>query len=361
MKNFRVLTKESGRFCLAALAVMLFLMLCDAVYILRDNRIALTGQKTDQMIRELIEKEQGQDTEKILQTVGQGKSLEGVINDKAEGGFLVILLGIMVMLGAKEFYYMDIRAQEYRRTLPVKTVYRVLYGYFSMLGILLVGLLAQGVILLICQNHYNRTVMNLLGSTAGVPENMVSANGGRFLQYAGIYLLFIVLVYTWMYLGMTLTKNPIAGMAVSLYIWWGCCMLEDEAAEYVILAETAESVTFYPAEFFWNLNMEEKMLADRYPLDSVIVLLVVSLLVMIALIALAGGEQELSGGKLFYFPVLDYPFAAFSGIVVFMVLVNSICYWCPKIAVIAGLAATVFIWWLLHPQRGKKAECWEVK
>lgn len=386
MNTLQRLTRESWKFYLVALAIVLFFVVCDSIYICRDTGIAFMGMSVEQQIRTDIKELQNKG--QIIQVPEQGMDLTEVICDRSGTGFFVVIAGIVILMMARRVFYMDIRAQEFRRTLPVKEGSMVLHDYLSMLGVILFGALIQGGILLSAQNHYNRAMMHVLEEqSAGImKEKAVAIANERTLWYMLIYLLFILLMYTWIYLGMTITKNPIAGVVISLVMWEIIFSLQEAFLYngltrhfmksmdiYMADAKASDICTvvrslFFPSEFFSNLWWESKTISSDLNLSGCSIWINIGIMIgcivlMIGLIYLSAGRRELSQGKLFYFSILDYPFAFFCGIFVNILLteyeifgfVNS------SVVLVTGVVIPVAICLWIHPFSNKRPVQWEVK
>lgn len=378
MKGFQKFVKQSGRFYLIVLIIVLFLVVCDSVYICRDERIAFTGKSMEQQFTEELNKS-GQ---KQQNTAGfpQGVYLYDIIADKANSmnllGFLETIVGIVIILGVRQYYFTDTRAAEFIGTLPVKKWSLVMYDYVSMLAVILIGGLVQTGILLGCQNRYNRAVVKFWEQrSASVPEeNMVSLSNDRLLLYMGIYFLFILLVYTWIYIWMTVTRNPIAGEVISLFLYGGCYLAEqffawtmfpvnnygmDYDANFYGIVDTIESLMF-PYAFMENLDEASGTVAGN---DTWMMLAAVGLAILagIVLLRIVSARRELSNGKLFYFSALNYLFPVLVGIILFAWLADDFLYYYAGFALAIGILGAVVIYILVRPDSGKKSVQWEVK
>lgn len=379
MKGFQKFVKQSWRFYLIVLIIVLFLVICDSVYICRDEKIAFTGKSIEQQITEQLDKaeQKQQDTAALP----QGVCLYSIVEDKANNmeimGFIMTIIGIMIFLGARQYYFADTRAAEFIGTLPVKKRSLVLYDYFSMLAVILIGGLVQAGILLGCQNRYNRAVVRFWEQrSAGVPEdNMVSLFNDRLLLYMGIYFLFILLVYTWIYIWMTVTRNPIAGEVISLFLYGGCCIAEGffawtmfpvnsygiygDMTRYYDIVDMIETL-MSPRAFMENLDEVSGTVAGN---NTWMMLALVGLVVLagIVLLIIVSARRELSRGKLFYFSALNYLFAVLSGIILFAWLADDFLYDYAGLALVTGILGAVVIYILVRPDSGKKSVQWEVK
>lgn len=394
MGTFRKLTKESWRFYLPVLILVLFLAICDSLYICRESGIAFTKSGAEQQLQVKIAEAKKAGT--TFQVSEQGSDLSESVCDKADNysilGFGATIAGIVLLMILRRFCYMDIRAEEFRRTLPVKERSMVIHDYFCMLGVILAGTLIQGIILLAGQTCYNRNLIELAPkySAGTIADSAVMQANQRLLLYMLCYLLFVLLLYTWIYLGMTVVKNPILGAVVSIFTWQGLYLIESDymgmllgscyndgnydvltLADRIgagdrlnIISDFIDSF-FSPSAFFGYYIKNSTIISgnsEGYHIWLNVVVMAVILVIGILLIGFLGGRRELSKGKLFYFPILDYPFAFFCGLMVFIIL-DELVLWYSDVTIGMGLGfvAAVVICLCIHPLSKKKSEKWEVK
>ncbi len=376
MKGFQKFVKQSWRFYLIVLIIVLFLVICDSVYICRDEGIAFTGKSIEQQLTEKLNK--AEQKQQGTAALPQGVYLYRTIEDKAGNvtimGFIMTIIGIMILLGVRQYYFTDTRAAEFMETLPVKKRSLVMYDYFSMLAVIFIGGLVQAGILLGCQNRYNAAVVRVWEQrSAGVPEdNIVSLSNDRLLLYMGIYFLFILLVYTWIYIWMTVARNPIMGEVIALFLYGGLRITEEfftwtlncvngygGVAEYNDKINSIETL-MSPSAFMENLD-EVSGTAAGYNMWMMLALVGLAVLAGIGLLMIVSARRELSRGKLFYFSVLDYLFAVLFGIILFAWLADGYLYYYAGLALVLGCLAAVVVFILIRPDSGKRSVRWEVK
>lgn len=381
MKGFIKMTKETWRFYLVALTAVLFLMLCDSVYICSDDNVAYGGRIFNYHMEEDSVEEF---TKKNAGALYSGKDISAVILDKVHNyeilGFVPTVVIVMIILLTKQFIYMDGRTREFQTILPVKQAARVLHDYLFVFGILLLGEMLQGGIFLAYQTNYNTKLIETaqMFSVTGVDETAVSRINETMLVYMGFYFLFLAVAYTWIYLWMTVTKNPIAGGVISVFLWLAGCYAVDNFLWSVSFSTECEA--YMRGEYYWNDQIQDfmiwvesmlspaeffgtdELIKTEYSLVQTAGVMTGFLLIMLALILLAGAKRELTNGKLFYFPVLDYPFSLIvGGGVVVLVSENSPVFISKEICVVIGLVAAVLLCMLIHPLSIKKSGTWEVK
>lgn len=352
MDRIRRIARESWRFYLGILALSLFLVLMTTVYLCQDNEIAFTGTSIEVRMQE---------------TLAQGHPVgysDGLIRSwlyNIDGNMRLIAttIGILLILFAKKYYTLDTRAEEFYRTLPVKDRSRVLYDYFAVFGIILCCTLIQDGILLFAQNHYNETAAQLsIHYGFDTPTGSIKEINENLLICMGFYLLFILLNYTWMYLVVTAAKNPLAGCGIAAFMHWSISYILDAlwfgAGDRYIVSYLSGY------RFFDELDIEYRAVGEQYlPFDvaGTVILMIVLGIFMLILIA---GKRDLSVGKWFYFPSLDYVFAMFCGFLLMFYMVDYH-FWAPPMAIASGFVVTLLLCNWIHPFRHRKVNVWEVK
>ena len=379
MNAFQKLTRESRKFYLTAIGLMLFFVICDTVFICRDSGIAFMDRSVEQKIEDEIQRIQ--DSGGFVEIPQYGKNLADVFQDKAGNfqfmGFLVTMTGIIVLLLARKFYYIDMRAKEFSRVLPVKEGTVVLYDYLLVLSVIITGALVQGAIITAALTNYNQTWVTLVNGNSGgaAARNMIHAANEYTLTYMLCYLLFIVVFYTWIYLGVTVTKNPIMGAFCSLVIWnmfymtmvyyYDGVLFEGDVLLMEGLSESDHISTFIesflsPDNFFDYLDWESRTMTSSnipgYSMWLSVGAMVIFTIFLVLLIFLAANKRELAKGKLFYFPILDYPFAFLCGLWICLCLLE----W-GILALAIGFISAVLLCLLIHPFSRRKLDNWEVK
>lgn len=378
MKGFIKMTKETWKFYLVVFAVVLFLTLCDSIFTCVENNTAYGGK--------IFNYDMGKDSveefkEKNGGRLYGGQDISDIFTDKIHNyailgfGFQIIL--ILLILLIKQFVFIDERTKEFQTVLPVKQVTRVFHDYLFILGILVFGQMLQVGIFLAYQTRYNTELMETakkFSVTCFVDNHTISGLNERLLIYAGFYLLFLVAAYTWIYLWTLVTKNPIVGSLSSIVLWGAVpflfdifldnCILPFGCGDYYWNDQTYEFITWVesmlsPSDFFGINGLD---LDKHNYLAQTAGAMVGFVLLMLVLILLVGCKRELSKGKLFYFPVLDYPFSFLTGILaVELVFELSMFAMSGMVYVLIWMMATVSIFILIHPFSLRKSNSWEVK
>lgn len=373
MKDIKKLAKETWKFYLGVLIVVLLFVLCDSIYQCRDNRLLYGGQ--------MFSYEIGLAELKTIQTnvnYVYGADLTRVIVNKVNGydfwGFYIVLTGICVMLGFRHFAFMGKRAREFELALPVKKATRVLYDYVLFIFIFFAGAILRLGIFLIYQINYNHKISEaLLTYKSGeLKENAVSMANYRMFCYIGCYLLFIILVFSIIYLGMQLCRNVFIGGITACTVWViSAFYIYDILASAMYWYYWAEKEEKYyalvagvnPSAFFDKLSIAHgKIVWGGY--NGQFVPLIVGFCVILAVcIFLSAKYKEESKGKLFCFPWLDYPFAFCIGLLVYLINLETWIYYTdsPIIGLIISMFVAVVVCLLIHPMSHKKQEKWRVK
>lgn len=385
MKGFARMTGETGKFYRIALVLVIVLFLSNTFYLCGDDNLSyghkiLNYDMTADSAEQFIEKNAG--------IFAGGKSLSGIISDKLENldvlGFwmtLIIFIGILLL---KQFAFMDKRTAEFQMTLPVKKQVRVWHDYLYPVGIMLIGMGLQTVVMLIYQTNYNMKLKTAAAkfSIEGVREDIVSVANGQLLSYMGYYILYCMMVFTLIYFGMLLMKNHVLGVILAVLFPTAFRMFfnmifgtvfrfayadtydpaRNAAYPFVNFMDDFEcwlERIFMPLGMDWSWNYFEESYIGKDVLSVGVILVV-----LLAGIAFIGGRRELSKGKLFYFPILDYPFAALSGVVI-MFLLQEVIFWEFNLGYLGlygfSVAIMVIIFLKIHPLTSKKTKRLEVK
>lgn len=375
MDEFKKMTRETKKLYLILLVAVLLIFLTNAINLCRYDY----GNSELQFL------EAGIFHEEYSDSFSEGKMMTGIISDSlANYGFVHFILVFLMFIGIlmlKRYIFMEKRTAEFQMTLPVKQITRVWHDYLFPVGIMVAGVLMQGVVFLIYQTVYNVRLKELTAGFVlvdGVQENIVTFANIKLLSYIGYYILYMVVVFTMFYFGMLLTKNPMVGLMLTYifpntlkFIW--CDLFEINYYTEIFLSERefAENgglarvldVRDYLERFcrpFQDLSGcnyldEQYMKADE-------VSFVILLLVLLAGIAFVGAKRELSRGSVFYFPILDYVFAVLFGVgVVFGIENFSLWYVNDVLLVIIGIAAAIIMLLVIRPVLVKRTNRLEVK
>ena len=205
MKGFAKMTREWWKFYLVALIAVVFLMLCDSIYVISYHNDGYKGKVFNYHMEQDSEEEF---LEKNTVYFNSGKDYTEVVVDKVNNfepfGLISLIIIVVVIQLMKQSIFANVRVAEFQNMLPIKQSTRIMYDYLAVLGILLVGSLGQSVILLAYQTSYNHNLLAAakIFSITGVKEEIVTNANARFMVNMGFYILFLVILYTWIYLGM---------------------------------------------------------------------------------------------------------------------------------------------------------------
>lgn len=370
MAGFIKMTKETWKFYLTVFAIVLFLVMNNTVLICRENNSVYGGK----MFRYSMDEDSAREFTK-KNDISFGKNLTEVYVDKVDNyewlGYIATIMILIVILMAKQFVFIDQRTKEFQISLPVKQLTQVMHDYLFILGILFLGEGIQGGFFLAYQTCYNRKVLETakMFSISEVNGGMITEANERLLAYMGMYFLFLLIAYTWIYLWMFLTKNPIIGVVAAIGIWWCTYLLLDviiwncisemyAGGNWNPMADCMEWIASMLSPFgFFNRNS----LGDGlHSVGQTAIVMLIFWLVMLVLIVIAGLKRELTKGKLFYFPILDYPIAFILGMGI-MIYISENFGVLENIVVVAGVILSIVIFILIHPFSVKQSRVWEVQ
>lgn len=386
MKGFGRLFEESRRFYLCVLAMVALFVFADCTWICNDNNISLTKSGIEQMVQISLEQDNGVSLENHYMSL-----YDVVISKGTEFGLFLTMLGVIGLLFAREMAFTDVRTLEFRCTWPMKNWVRELYDYVAMLVVILFGIILQTVILLLVQIRYNGLLVKVLaeqGITSKATEVMSASNQYLLISMA-CYLMAIVVTYTWITLGMSLAKNPIAGIIISvvvkllLQILWAClgwsivvALTSDVASAQSIyyyndLADYVESIGNYllmHMEFFYGVDVPSGTIGgygDAFTVTHWAVLQGVFCVLLIVGIVISAKKKDLAKGKVLYFPVLAYPLGILVGFGVFVICMEWFWWDALEIGIILSIvlstASAIGTCLLCHPFSKSKSVRLEVK
>ncbi len=382
---------ESRRFYLVVIMLVLLATFIDTIFVCQDKDVILSKGSMEYIVHKTMTEENG-----IVTLQNQYISFKDIAVDKGSSATLinqwVTLVGIALLLLVKEVAYADVRTQEFRFTWPVKKWVREIYDYFAMLATILAGLLTQTLSFLVVQVRHNHLLIEVLqdnGLTSNMQHVMESENKELLLSMF-CYTIAIVVAYTWMYLGMSVTKNALVGIILSavvklcllyslLTIVWSVVaeiVMKITPDDYYMIDDVASIIAETPlyilsiSEFFWAYNSDIDTVLVTTVYDKLdysftvghwIIAQVLLLVLLIGGIILSAKKKELSKGKLFYFSILDLPFVVVVGCGVFLYIAENIWWDIPTYALAILIIIQVVIFVYIHPFVRKKSQRLEVK
>ncbi len=407
MSGYGKLSKATSKLYLAMFIVSFICMLINTVFICIDVSGVKIGESIQHKITSEITEVENSGNEYVLPEIGLDMSM--AISDKVflGDGLFITLAGIILLLFLRNICFVDVRTREFEHTLPVKKTTLVMHEY-CFFFLLITGLtIIQGIILLIYQTHYNNVWVKTAGQSASDMFN--SAPIQRIVFYTGMYILTLLLIFTWVYLTMTVSKNALSGVIVGVV----SCIGLDYIDSYFGLADIVMNVfSKCPAEyeqdsygryhvlnadtlFAWEqkksylqnvidaiihpvfrfdylegvLENNTSLFSDNIvygntnfdlktiPFSLLLAIIIVTLVVLILFIWLAGKKRDFTkGGRLSYFKFVEWLFAIFIGFLIFAVLLYVFFYnsydgyndnWI--IALLPAVAVTIVIIYILTP------------
>lgn len=366
MKGLAKMTKVTWRFYLTALIVMLLFTAADSLYICAEDNSAYDGKLFHYGMEE-------DSKEKFVEKTGgdlnSGKDIAYIYCDKARWyeffGYDLMVFMLIVILLLKQCVFMDVRTAEFQRTFPVKQWVQVLHDYFAVLGIMVLSALLQLGIFLAYQSSYNTEMLQTarVFSIAGGSEGMIAQANEHLLLLWGMYFLYVALAYTWIYVGVILAKNPIAGAILSIAakygayayfdIWLYHYALSNMNRDFIYRIRDIVDYIISPNEAF-GVNTDTLMGGDEQMISFIACILLGIIVLLIFFMAAVSKKRDLSKGKLLYFPILDYPLCFLLGILIFWIEGEPI-------HLVTGIVAAVISFLLIHPWTHGKRKVLEVK
>lgn len=328
---------------LAALGVMLLYAASVCTGTLRaDSGVRET-------IQYMIDTEMQNSAEHTYTLPQTGLDLSGVAREWGNELTLYMMLGLaLLFLALRHIAVADSSAKEFQQSLPVKGHSVVMHTYRVFAGMITAMVLLFGVVCSVYQAYYDHVWVEIAGGSA--PAGFYGIPAASLWTYLIFCAMAILLLFTWVYLGMTLTKNPLAGILLSVGTWFGtswvydlvswdlmkrlCGLPKDEmlmTAEDWAKWDLAQKISDFleegllnPAEGFWNYEVRGFMrgtYGEDLPLALYFGALVILLLAEIGLIRLIAEKRTLTGGgRLFYFRKAEYAAAIFYGVLWLSVL-----------------------------------------
>lgn len=385
MKSFGRLWGESRQFYLYILVIVAFVVLLDCMWICTDNDVSVTRSGVEQIVQNILSKDNG-----VSLLENHYLSLEDVGVEKgAEYGLFFLMLGVIGLLFAREIAFTDIRTLEFRCTWPIKNWVRELYDYVAMLAVIVFGVILQTVILLLIQMRYNSLIVDVLSEQGIISKAMdsMSVSNQYFLVGMAYYLIAVIVSYTWITLGMSLAKNPIVGIVLSVLVkfllqivWSGFGWLI--AANLTSDVSSVEMAYYYNdfayevecigdallmyQEFFYGIDVPSGTIGgcgDTFTMKHWFVVQMILCVLLVVGIVICAKKKDLAKGKVIYFPILAYPLSVLVGFGVFAFCMDWFYLNSFEIivSVILGIVTAIGTCILCHPFSKSKSICLEVK
>ena len=400
MEGVKRLFAESKRFYLGVLILVLACSVIDCWYICQEN---LPKIQSESYIEESMENVAPETL--FFQMKGSLGDVFANRLTEMDGFFVffVVMVGILVILALKGFPFVDERTREFRATWPVKGWVRELYDYVSVLVVVLTGFLFQFLVLLVVQMQHNNRLLESMGLDGkdAIISSMIETSNVTLVNNMLYYMFSVALLYTWIYFGMTLAKNPIVGVlgafVLQISIFYVCDIwiwkiAQDAAYNYMIYGMNECEIWFYLYKIMMTIccllfdsfagtcyNQTERCFEETYyfydeklqfcSLETWMLLKILFFVLFVFGIMWSGKKKKLEQGKVFYFTILDYIVALQAGIlggtigVELFVAYDSTMATAQSVlaSVLVGVGSMIIVFLILRPRTLKKQQRLEVK
>lgn len=329
MKETGKMWKITRQFYLVALVVVLLFVVWNCIYICDMEGFAFDGKSVEQTIIERIESKSGAVS---VSPAGLAEIVNDKMFDMTLFGRTWTFIGITFLMTARYFAYADVRTREFQMTWPICKWKRSLFDYVALLFLIIVGWATEVLVLFTAGNHYNKVAMQILTERSldtSAFQNLAAENKA-FLLLMSVYLLYMILFYTFLFLGMTAAKNPLLGIPVCL-VWYLTLMFSFSTTDYWMWCDEVEagriimdsplperlqvvrglnsllfSVGLYEDIDIYGLT-EVKEYSNIGPISNTtgIIALVLLAVLMFVLAMYISKKKELSSGKLIYSHAAD--------------------------------------------------------
>lgn len=384
MKDYIKLSKVTGKLYLAMLAAALVCMLIDTIFVCVDKTNVHIGESIVNRINSEISEAKSKSADNTYTLPDYGLDFSNEISYKVSFGFgsgfgfYVAMAGIIFLLFVRHMLLPDIRSREFEMTFPVKRSSLIMHEYWFFF-ILIMGLsIIQGVIFGLYQTHYNKAWLRVSGKK--VSGSFIGIPNERLFIYVAVYSIVLLLAFTWIYLWMTMSKNPLLGIVVAGLIWFvsNACMLPDLISELITyifvgpypldydsfgnilnynadkfldwqnmhyIIEQISNIIFNPHMIFdyiddpiyyamvanengIGIRSDENIVMEGVSLVIMIMILVVMLLIgIIAIRVLSGRKQLTNGGRIFNFRFAEWLFAIYTAFIWFIFTTDLLSYY----------------------------------
>lgn len=368
MKGCKKLWSVSRRFYLGVLSLATLIMLLDCLFICNDHGICITKSGMKRYVAE---------QQSLGYLTPDFSDLEEMPLDKGANynidGMLVTMCGIVLILFAKELCYSDSRTREFRRIWPVKNWVRELYDYLMVLVIILYSNVLQFVLLLLCQNRSNNLMVSVLteqGVTITGEQVIWTQSNEAFACNMLFYMMAMIINYTWIYLGMSVTKNPLLGAGLAIVvkscIWWiGDILFYSLSMKELLDYFLPNMYTFLNFNYQRKYAMTELYMGEQFYAVSWsqwFAITVGILAVAVIMIILFAKYKDMARGKMFYFVGIDILFSVVLGLGCFSFWLEWFDFlYYELVGLVFSLVVTAVVFWLTHGFSTSKRLKLEVK
>lgn len=384
MKSFGRLFAISRRFYLCVAALVTVLVLVDCAYICNDRGVLLTKTSVEQYVERTMA---GEDGTSVLEDhyIDMASAIMDKGNNASIMGLWLTMAGVIIVLLIREVSFSENRTLEFRTTWPIKSWVREVYDYLAMVVVIVFGgVLEMGILWMAQLRHYDllSEVLDKQGIHLKSLE-LITQNNQRFLTGMVCYILCIIVTYTWIYLGMSLTRNIVVGVVLALVMKIGLAILCDtlvwDIVSDVTMRTTADNENMVSdvanfvsdvgvnvlsnSAFFFNLDINQRLNSGAIVFTVthwMIVQLVICILLVIGIV-ISAKKKDLAKGKFLYFPILDYPFVVITGLILSVFFVEEFWLDVPELGFITAMILATIIFVLIHPFSKSKIQRLEVK
>ncbi|MBQ9983088.1 MAG: hypothetical protein IJP29_00710 [Lachnospiraceae bacterium] len=368
MKDCKKLWNVSRYFYLGVLLLATLVVLLDCVFICHDKDIHITRSGMERYVVE-------QQSLGYLTPIFS--DLEELPLDKGSNydlnGMFVSVCGIVLILFAKELCYSDSRTREFRRVWPVRNWVRELYDYIMVLAIIVYSNVLQFVVLLLCQNRSNSLLLSVVtgqGVTITGEQAIWAQANEAFACNMLFYMMAMIINYTWIYLGMSVTKNPLLGAGLAIVVkscvWWiGETLFYSLSMKELLDYFLPNMYTFLNFNYQRKYGMTEIYMGEQFYTVSWsqwFAITIGILAVAVIMIIVFAKYKDMAKGKIFYFVGLDILFAFVVGLGFFAFWLEWFDFlYYELVSLILSLVVVVVVSCLTHAFSASKRLKLEVK
>lgn len=294
----------------------------------------------------------------------QGIDYTQALRDKFENssicGMNVLFLGIMMVVLLKRMLFFDRKRQEFQKTLPIKQTTWAIYDYVSGLFIIFLGILIFSGLLVHHQTRLNENILEaaIQHGITSYDKDMITVANERLLVYLAFYLILLILIYSYITLFVTLSKNAIAGVILAggcgLAIYWLFDMIFYDYYYELVL----EGLSSSP---FWITQRLQEYGCSQFDATfwNATGVYIVAIVLLVLGIIVVSKKRELSKGRIFCFSIMEFAFVILVFMLIAVILGELIdMFWLISMGL--GLIIGAFVYYLMTKQK-KASNVWEVK
>lgn len=324
MAELKKMVRAFGKYYLATGILSVLFVITRAVYVCRREEIAFMGTS----VKRILQAGGTVRYRDVCDVIMERVSAVGLIGS-------VLCIFVLGVFSCGRYLWINSRSsEEFLKILPVREGNVVLFDYLMVAGMIVVGGLIETMLYLLSQTNLYHALLTV-GSNrtdGGNLRELITVSDTMLVKEMLVYVSFMLFLFTWLYLGSTIVKNRWLGMAIVGCVW------------YVIWVEESGWTELY--------DFMAAMQNGDFACSKICLVLLAATVLMQVCIFLAGKYREQTNGTLFYFPVLDFPFAAGVGYMVIYHIVNNMYELPAGIIVCLGFAVMFFLFIAIHPFSG---------